>query len=1175
MSARHPEDEAARVRLLLDAEILDTQQEKVYDDAVHLASRVCGTPIAVVSLVDDARQWFKASIGLDATETPRDWAICAHAILTPDKTLVVPDATQDERFANNPLVTGEPEIRFYAGVPLRCGAGQALGTLCVMDRKARSLTENQLLLLETLAGHIAATIEIRINMNRLRLSEQALRESERRFSLMADDAPVAIWMTDTDGRVEYANRQTEVLTGKTAAELHAAGLLNASLPGIAFGAESRRSASDAPAFGLVAQETRFRGPDGRYRWMLVSSSPRFTDAGIFCGCIGSCLDITDRKLAETAVLYASERSQLIVDSVPNGILIVNKAGLITLANTSAAKMLLYEKSELVGQPVGILVPREFRTDQPDLRESSFHDPQGQMMGRRSDQFASRKDGSMFPAEIGLNSLESDGDVSVLVSIVDITARKEAEKALNESSTRLMLATRASNVGIWEYDVVNNLVIWDEQMFRLYGTFPSLGAGAFQSWLQALHPDDLERANSEVQLALTGKKDFDTEFRVVWSDGSIHSIRAMAMVQRDVNGKALKMVGTNWDITAQKEVFQMKSEFLANISHEIRTPMNVLIGMSGLLLETELSEDQEDFANTIRRGAESLLGIINGVLDFSKLEAGKLRPDPDDFSVDDLAEELTEFLSQQAIAKGLELHRFVHSAVPACLQGDKARVRQILTNLIGNAIKFTEAGEVNLRISVTGEKENTTFVRFEVHDTGIGIPPEAHGRLFHAFSQADGSTTRKYGGSGLGLAISQRLAEALGGHMGFESEVGKGSVFSVELPFGKASALRIGEEAFTELEGMRVLVVDDLETNRTLLDRYLRSWKMNTDLVSDGLDAIMKMRQAAQSGDPYRLVLLDCGMPGVSGIDVGRIVAMDLRLSGATIVMLTSYDERDQIKAAREAGILTVLTKPVRKLQLRRAIVKALAPKVDAPVVVASLTAAKVASRLKNGIRLLLVEDNPDNQKLVVRLLEKHGFICDIAGNGLDAMDQIRKRSYPLVLMDCQMPLMDGFEATAAIRHYERHKSRGTPILAMTAHALPEHREKCLAAGMDDYLSKPINEADLLARIQRWLSGLETAPAVQASPSELEAEQLRESLRELIPDYLANRRNDLVTLATALENRDFRRAKIIGHGMKGSGGGYGFPAITEIGRILEKSANEEDAAGVAEQIAHLEECLSSL
>ena len=467
-------------------------------------------------------------------------------------------------------------------------------------------------------------------------------------------------------------------------------------------------------------------------------------------------------------------------------------------------------------------------------------------------------------------------------------------------------------------------------------------------------------------------------------------------------------------------------------------------------------------------------------------------------------------------------------------------------------------------------------------------PEVQSRLFQAFTQADGSTTRRHGGTGLGLAISKRLVEMMGGTIGIESELGKGSTFWFEIPFEPARDARVPDtDSAPNFAGVRVLVVDDNKTNRTILKQQLESWGMKTELAGNALQAVSMVRESAIFGHPFGLVVLDYGMPGMNGIDVARIVRADSNIAATPIMMLTSCSERREAEAARDVGTNDVginawLTKPVRRHQLHRAISTILKQSSEA----GGISAPAKAPALRKGAKLLLVEDNIDNQKLMTRLLRKYGYACDVASNGHQALAIISNNDYPLVLMDCQMPEMDGFQATASIREREG-RSRRTPIVAMTAHALPGDRERCLRAGMDDYIPKPVNEGLLLRALERWapVADESLSPPTPASIEELQpdaaptynGERIRipakAGLEDLIPGYLDNCQKNIVMLVDAVAKPDLDAARVIGHGMKGCGLGYGFAAITEIGAIIEQSARGNDGPGVSVQIARLEDYLS--
>ena len=873
-----------------------------------------------------------------------------------------------------------------------------------------------------------------------------------------------------------------------------------------------------------------------------------------------------------ALKQAAERSQLVIESAPNGILVVNRAGVITLANKQAEKMFGYPSEELLGRPMEMLLPASARNSHPEKRTNFFNDPRARAMGSGRDLFAIRKDGAEFPVEIGLNPMCVDGETVVLCSIVDITERKEGETLLRQTADRLMLATRAGAVGIWDYNVMNNVLLWDDQMFRLYGASRDQFSGAYDAWRASLHGDDRLRAEEEVQLALSGEKDLDTEFRVVWRDGSIHHIRALAQAQRDTSGRALHLIGTNWDITALKQVAQMKSEFLANMSHEIRTPMNVLIGFSGLLLETELDPEQRDFAETIRTGAESLLIVINDILDFSKMEAGKLEIDPADFDVSMAIEDVVEFLAQQAGLKGLELTCSIARGVPAYARGDGGRLRQILANLVNNAIKFTDRGEVALRVGLASQSAaGQTVLRFEVQDTGSGVSPEVQARLFQPFMQADGSSTRKHGGTGLGLAICKRLVDLMCGSIGIQSELGRGSTFWLELPFGAAGEnAPAAPDSMIDMSGLRILVVDDNASNREIAKCYLESWRVKADVAANAIEGITMLREAARLGQPYNVAVLDFGMPGMNGIDMARVIRADVRadanIASIPLVMLTSCGGSAEADQARDVGIGVCLLKPTRKRQLSQAIQRVLRSAAASKVTQGSAPATEL-----QHCRILLVEDNFENQKLAVRLLKRNDYDCDVAADGAEAVEMACAKTYGVILMDCQMPVMDGFQATAAIRK-RQGSARRTPIVAMTAHTLQGYREKCLEAGMDDYVSKPVHEHTLIRAIERWAPP--AAAIDEPSGGKLRVPAVK-GLEDLIPQYLSNRELDLAALAEAVSGSDWAKVRWIAHGMKGSGTGYGFPEITELGRTLEKAAKEENQERVQTEIDSLRHYLSCL
>jgi PAS domain S-box-containing protein len=663
------------------------------------------------------------------------------------------------------------------------------------------------------------------------------------------------------------------------------------------------------------------------------------------------------------------------------------------------------------------------------------------------------------------------------------------------------------------------------------------------WYTRLHPDDRERWHLEFARTCATGEPFRSEYRFLAKDGRVVWVRGEARLVSDERGRPLFLHGVAFDITEQKQAEavlrgskaaleeqvrqrtaelnqvvealhaevaerkqieaslleaklaaeganRLKSEFLANMSHEIRTPMNGILGMTDLALGTQLTPEQHEYLGMIKTSADALLSVINDILDFSKIEAGKVELDPIPFGLRDLLADTLRPLAVRASGKNLELAYVIAPDVPDEVIGDPHRLRQILINLIGNAIKFTDRGEVILEVKkIEGEAAPCALraahcARFEfsVRDTGIGIPPDRQAHIFEAFAQADGSTTRKYGGTGLGLTICKRLVELMGGRIAVRSEVGKGSTFSVRvcLRLLGQPQNRSSPQAAEELHGLRVLVVDDNATSRRILDEVLTGWHLRTTLAESGPEALTILSHAEAEGSPYDLLMVDASMPGMDGIEVARRCRQELRRVPATIMMLPSATQFAHTTRYQAAGVSAFVVKPIGQADLRNSLRAALGQAAGAPPAAApALPAEPQASQdsLSRPLRVLLAEDNAVNQKLAVRLLERRGHAVAVAVDGRQALAALDEECFDLVLMDLQMPEMNGFEATAAIRRREEATDRRTPIIALTANAMAGDREQCLRSGFDEYVSKPIQAQRLFDAI-----GAVLGPAGGTSPN---------------------------------------------------------------------------------------------
>jgi PAS domain S-box-containing protein len=1132
MKAPIPEDELARLEALKRYAILDTFPEQEFDDLSRLAALICGTPMALVSLVDADRQWFKAKVGINDSETPRDIAFCGHAIMQRD-VMVVPDALADDRFRSNPLVTTQPKVRFYAGAPLITQEGHALGTLCVLDHVPRDLTPDQKQALKALGRLVVAQIELRRSVSdqsqAIRERRRAEEELDQLFTLSLDMLCIAGF----DGYFKRINPAWEGTLGIPTEEL-------LSRPYIDFVHPDDRQATNQEAKKMdqgaltISFENRYRSADGTYRWLLWNATPNKSLRLIFA----VARDITQRKQTERRLATGYAVTNLLAE--------VESLEL-------ASPEILRAICEGLGWELGAIWGVEDGGEALQCL-TVWHLPQLEFR-----EFINATRQLRFKRGVGLpGRVWASGQSAWIPDVPNDENFPRAPLAQAEglhAAFSFPIRTGERVLGAVEF--------FSREIRKLEGElvemFDSIGSQIGQF---------IERRRAETDLKL-------------YAD----YLEAARHVQ-EKDAKRLAALVKELEIAKKKaeEATRAKSEFLANMSHEIRTPMNAIVGMTELTLETKLTAEQREYLNTVKTSAASLLDLINDILDFSKVEARKEELDRVEFKLRDTVADTMKVLAVRSQEKGLELVSHFPPDVPDDLVGDPSRLGRIIVNLVGNAIKFTEHGEVVLHAGVDKTEGGEIMLHFSVTDTGIGIPIEKQKRIFEAFAQADTSTTRKYGGTGLGLAICAQLAELMGGRVWVESQVGRGSTFHFTARFGlqTVSATKPLEVSPVKLQDLPVLVVDDNATNRRILEEMITNWRMKPVTAANAAAALKAMKRARTGGSPFRVILLDAHMPEVDGFEVAARVKKDPSLRHAAVILLTSAGKREDLSRAKALGVAAALAKPVKQSELWDAIVTALHVPVHAKTRPSVLRESALSA--SRALRILVAEDNPVNQQLALHLLERRGHSTVVAENGREALSAIEKHKFDLVLMDVQMPEMGGLEATRAIRQKEQSKGGHLPIVAMTAHAMQGDRERCLEAGMDGYLAKPLDPKIFLDTVERMaLPGHKAEPEPNISKSE---DKLDESA--LLARFSGDRKL-VLTLATAfcqdcprmmgrirkaIRARDAAALADAAHALKGSIGNFGASAAFEKAREVEKLAREGKLDGARALCITLEKHLDA-
>ncbi len=1010
-----------------------------------------------------------------------------------------------------------------------------------------------------------------------RQTEEDLKKSEEKYRTLIENQGEGVALADTNEKFVFANPAADRIFGVSPGGLIGRSISEFTTPeqfaNIQEQTKNRRTGVKN------SYEAEILSLDGVKRFLLITGAPHYDLNGIFDGTFGVLRDITDRKQAEEELLESEKKYRDLVENIGDVIYSSDSEGKLTYVSPAIKSLAGYDPQELMGQVFLRLVHPD---DLPRVMQEIQKIQKGNHI--RSEVRIFKKSGEIrWISASNRPVFEKDEFIGLQGILTDITERKQAEDELKNRES--FLETIIDNIP-------NMLFVKDAQELR-FVRFNKAGEDLLgysrndmigKSDHDFFPKDEADSFTNKDKDVLAKKNLIDIPEELIQTK---HRGKRLLHTRKipilDEYGNPQYLLGISEDITERKraeeelrqakekaeESNRLKSEFLANMSHEIRTPMNAVIGMTGITLDTNLTSEQREYLDIVKESAYALLGLLDDILDFSKIEAGKVDLETIDFDLRTVMEGVADTLSHRASTKGVELAYSIHREVPVFLRGDPVRLRQILMNLGGNAIKFTEKGEVVIRSELKEETNNSATILFSVTDTGIGIPLDKQTSIFESFTQLDGSTTRKYGGTGLGLSISKRLVELMGGHIGVESQPGAGSRFWFTVTLEKQKEpKKVPSLIPFNLQEKRTLIVDDNQTNRTILVKMLESFGCTPEAVKSGTEALSALKKGVRQKRPYHLVLLDMRMPGMDGEQTLLAIKKDPKIKDVSVIVLTSLGVRGEVARLEASGCAGYLLKPVKQSQLFDTIITVLGQeKVKREGEVMPIVTRHIMAEPKfKNTHILVAEDNPMNMKLAVTLLNRAGFSVDAVENGKLAIVALKKTVYDLVFMDVQMPEMDGIEATKIIREMEGEEKH-TPIIAMTAHAMKGDRERCLKAGMDDYVSKPIEPQEMFKVIEKWtkLSGKKgrTLPEDRSEkkkdimdiPLDMETTLRRfdgdkDFFREMMLEFLEYVPKQLQILNEAVKKGDAKLVERESHSLKGAAGNMGANALVEWANQLE-------------------------